>query len=82
LPEGSLAPQYWQELPSRSKIPLRETARFCRGIRRYFIRRTTLGTGTWIFAVRMVEADTSSTTAAPLNTSVRARRALVTLIAS
>jgi hypothetical protein len=46
------------------------------------MRRTTLGTGTLIFAARMVKADTSSTTAAPLNTRVRARRALVTLMAS
>jgi hypothetical protein len=63
-------------------MPLRETDRFCRGMRRYFISRTTLGTRTLIFDVRMVQPDTSSTTAAPLKTSVNARRALVTLIAS
>jgi hypothetical protein len=63
-------------------IPLRETARFWRGMRLYFCSLTTLGIGIFNFAVRAVNADTSSTTAAPLKTSVKARRAEQMLIGS
>ena len=74
LPEGSRARQYWQVLPSRSRIPFLETERCSRGIFRYLCIRTTLGIGMVSLDVRTEKADLSSTTAAPLITRVMARR--------
>jgi hypothetical protein len=61
---------------------LRESARVCRGMRRYSSRRMTLGKRTELRAECTAVTDTSSADATPFSTSTRARRAAQTLIGS
>jgi len=78
----STTPQYWQELRSRSRMFLRESARVWCGMRRYSSRRMTDGSAMRIRAACRTWPCSSSVRATPFSTSTSARRVPQMLIGS